>query len=95
MQPEKFSKIGYLDRYENPKRNFCLRLLGDFVPVLKVNLEYLKDKNFHFSSLIPVLNPKSNTFSPLVPIQSPLEIEDKNSKKVFWVVPVQIPYFWT
>jgi hypothetical protein len=36
-------------------------------------------------------------FSHLVQVQSPLEIEEKNSKKVFFwgFVPVQIPYFWT
>jgi hypothetical protein len=46
---------------------------------------------------LPVLNPKSTTLSPLVPVQRPQEIDEKNSKKVFfWVfVPVQIPFFWT
>jgi hypothetical protein len=49
------------------------------------------------SLLVPVLNPKSSTYLPLVPVQSPQEIEEKNSKKsFFWVfVPVQIPYFCT
>ena len=49
------------------------------------------------SHLEPVLNPKSTTFSPLVPVQRPQEIDERNSKKSFvWVfVPVQIPYFWT
>jgi hypothetical protein len=36
------------------------------------------------SPLVPVLNPKSTTFSPLVPVQSIQEIEEKNSKKVFF-----------
>jgi hypothetical protein len=35
------------------------------------------------SLLVPVLNPKSTTLSPLVPVQSRQEIEEKNSKKVF------------
>jgi hypothetical protein len=39
---------------------------------------------------------KSTTFSSLGPVLSPLGIEEKNSKKVFWVfVPVQVAYFWT
>ena len=44
--------------------------------------------------LVPLLNPKSTTFSPFLPVQSLQEIEAK--KKFFRVfVPVQIPYFWT
>jgi hypothetical protein len=39
---------------------------------------------FNFSNLVPVLNPKSNTFLPLVPVQRPQEIDEKNSKKVFF-----------
>jgi hypothetical protein len=36
------------------------------------------------SLLVPVLNPKCTTFSHLVPVQRPQEIEDlKNSKNVF------------
>jgi hypothetical protein len=52
--------------------------------------------NFLNSPLVPVLNPKSITFSHLVPVQRPQEIDEKNSKKAFcWVfTPVQIPYFW-
>jgi hypothetical protein len=34
------------------------------------------------SALVPVINPKITTFSPLVPVQRPQEIEEKNSKKV-------------
>jgi hypothetical protein len=34
--------------------------------------------------LVPVLNPKSTTSSPLVPVQRPQEIEEKNSKKVLF-----------
>ena len=46
------------------------------------------------SPLVPVLNPKSTTFSHLVPVQRPQEIDETNSK--FWVIlPVQIPYLWT
>jgi hypothetical protein len=36
------------------------------------------------SPLVMVLNPKSITFSHLVPVQRPLEIEEKNSKKVLF-----------
>jgi hypothetical protein len=41
---------------------------------------------FYFSNilnllLVPVLNPKSTTFLPLVPVQSPQEIEVNYSKK--------------
>jgi hypothetical protein len=35
------------------------------------------------SVLVPVLNPKSTTFSPLVPVQRPQEIDEKNSNKFF------------
>jgi hypothetical protein len=34
------------------------------------------------SILVPGLNPKSTTFSPLVPVQRPQEIDEKNSKNV-------------
>jgi hypothetical protein len=34
--------------------------------------------------LVPVLIPKSTIFSHLVPVQRPQEIEEKNSKKVFY-----------
>jgi hypothetical protein len=60
-----------------------------------MNSEYLKNKNLNFSVLVPAQNPKSTTFSHLVPVQRPQEIEENNSKKVwFWFwefVPVQIP----
>jgi hypothetical protein len=36
------------------------------------------------SRLVPVLNPKSTTFSHLVPVQRSQEIDEKNSKKVFF-----------
>jgi hypothetical protein len=56
--------------------------------------------NFYSSNILnsllgPVLNPKIATFWPLVPVQSPQEIENfKNS--FYWViVPFQLPYFWT
>jgi hypothetical protein len=46
------------------------------------------------SLLVPVLNPKITTFTHLVPVQRPQEVEEKNSEKVFWIfVPVQIHYF--
>ena len=38
---------------------------------------------FEESRLVPVPNPKSTSFSPLVSVQNPLEIEE-NSKKVFF-----------
>jgi hypothetical protein len=37
------------------------------------------------SPLVPVLDPKSKTFSPLVPVQRPQEIDEKNSKKDFFL----------
>jgi hypothetical protein len=36
------------------------------------------------SPLVPVLSPKSTTFTPLVSVLSPQEIDEKNSKKVFF-----------
>jgi hypothetical protein len=36
------------------------------------------------SLLVPVPNPKSTTFSHLLPVQRLQEIEEKNSKKVFF-----------
>jgi hypothetical protein len=36
------------------------------------------------SPLVPVLNPKSKSFSQLVPVQRPQEIEEKNSKNVYY-----------
>jgi hypothetical protein len=36
------------------------------------------------SPLVPVLKPKSTNFSPLVPVQSPQEIDEKISKKSFF-----------
>jgi hypothetical protein len=36
------------------------------------------------SLLLPVLNPKSTTFSHLVLVQRPQEIEEKKSEKVFF-----------
>jgi hypothetical protein len=44
--------------------------------------------------LVTGLNPKSSIFSRIVPVLSPKEIAEKNSKILFWVfVPVQRPYF--
>jgi hypothetical protein len=40
--------------------------------------------NIHNSPILPVLNAKSTTFSPLVPVLNPQEIEEKNSKKSFF-----------
>jgi hypothetical protein len=39
--------------------------------------------NILSSPLVPVLNPKSTTFSPLGPVLSPVEIEEKKQKKNF------------
>ena len=58
-------------------------------------------KNFYSSNILnsplgPVLNPKSTTFSHLVPIQRPKKSKKKFKKCLFLVfVPVQIPYLWT
>jgi hypothetical protein len=57
----------------------------------KDEFRIFEEKKIKFSLLAPVLNPKISSFSPLEPVQSPQEIEEKN-----WViVPVQIAYFWT
>jgi hypothetical protein len=45
--------------------------------------------NFYSSNilnlpLVPVLNPKSTTFLPLVPVQRPQEIDENSSKKLFF-----------
>jgi hypothetical protein len=53
------------------------------------------------SLLVPLLNSKSTTFSPLVPVQSLQEIEEKNSKKGFLGICTGVEnfswdfYFWT
>jgi hypothetical protein len=39
---------------------------------------------FNFSPLVALPNLKSTTFSPLVPVLSPQEIEEKIKKKFFW-----------
>jgi hypothetical protein len=49
----------------------------------KDEFRIFEEENFNFSLLVPVLNPKITTFSPLVPVQSLQKIEEKNSKKVF------------
>jgi hypothetical protein len=65
--------------------------------VLKVSGYGTKSKKSKFYSpkilnslFVPVLNPKSTTFSHLVPVQRPQEIEEKKLKKsFFWIlVPV-------
>jgi hypothetical protein len=43
----------------------------------------LKSSDKNGLSNVDVRNPKSTTFSHLVPVQRPLEIEEKNSKKIF------------
>jgi hypothetical protein len=46
--------------------------------------------------LVPVLNPKNTTFSPLGPVLSPHELRKKAQNFFFWVfVLVQISYFKT
>jgi hypothetical protein len=50
----------------------------------KGEFRIFEEQKFNFSPLIPVLNTKSSTFSSLGPVQSPQEIEEKNSKKVFF-----------
>jgi hypothetical protein len=47
-------------------------------------LEFLILQYSNISLLVPVLNPKSTTFSPLVPVQRPQEIDEKKSKKSFF-----------
>ena len=70
-------KIRSSDRYKYQKKWY----FSDLVPVLKVNLNYSKIKNWIFHLLL--LNLKSTTFSHLVLVLSPQEIEEKNSYKVF------------
>jgi hypothetical protein len=52
---------------------------------------------FPRSQTLPVLVPKSTTFSHFVQVQRPQEINEKNSKKLFfgYLLPVQMPYYWT
>jgi hypothetical protein len=46
-------------------------------------LNFYSSSNILNSLLVPVLNPKRTTFSHLVPVQRPQEIEEKYSKKFF------------
>jgi hypothetical protein len=74
------SKNKVLDRYKYPKKTFF-----EFFSSISWGLctgtkgEKLKfySSNILNSSIGPGLNPKSITFSPLVPVQSPQEIEIK------------------
>jgi hypothetical protein len=84
----RFLSISSIRWVFDPVPNAIMWYFSDLVPLLKVNIEYL-------------LNPKSTTFSHLVPEQRPTEsmkskeIDEKNSKKFFWVIVlVQIPYLW-
>jgi hypothetical protein len=54
-------------------------------------------QNILNSLLVPVLNTKNTTFSHLVLVQRPQEMEEKISKKVYfgYLYRFQIPYFWT
>jgi hypothetical protein len=110
MQHQNFSrpKIRYLDRYKYPKKTFFeffssiswglstgtngekVVLFGFSTGNKSEKIKFLFYKYSKFTFL------KSTTFSPLVPVQRPQEIDEKNSKKVFfWVfLPLQIPYFW-
>jgi hypothetical protein len=96
-----------LDRAQIPKKIFfwglCTGIKGQKVVLFGFctgtqgeKLNFLSS-NILNSLLVPLLNPKSTTFWPLVPVQSPQKIEGKNSKKDFYgyLCPVQIPYFWT
>jgi hypothetical protein len=49
----------------------------------KSEFRIFKENKLNFLSLVPVPNSKNATFSPLVPVLSPQEIEEKNSKKRF------------
>jgi hypothetical protein len=108
MQHQRFFRFKNKDRYKYPKKlflNFFLRFLGVFVPVPCEKVVLIgfstgtKSEKLNFYSsiilnslLVPVLYPKSNTFSHLAPKKS----KKKFQKSFFWVfVPVQIPYFWT
>jgi hypothetical protein len=71
----------------DPKKSF----LEFFSSISWGSCKKLKSEKLNFyssnilnSPLVPVLNPKSTTFSHLVPVQGPQEIEEKNSKKVFF-----------
>jgi hypothetical protein len=59
---------------------------SDLVPVLKVNSEYLNKNYYRFQPLVPVLSPKGTAFSTAVTgtKRRPQEIEEKNSKKVYF-----------
>jgi hypothetical protein len=92
-----------LDRYKYPKKTFlelfssiswglCTDTKGKKVVLFGLSTdpkgEKLKFLFFEYSLSVPVLNPKSVTFSHLVPVQRPQEIERKSSKVAFfWYLP--------
>jgi hypothetical protein len=54
--------LRYLDRYKYPGNNifeFFLRFLGDLVPVLKANLEYMKNKIYFFTYSTGTKSPRN------------------------------------
>jgi hypothetical protein len=94
-----------LNRYKYPKNTFfeffswglCTGTKGEKVEIFGFSIGTKTEKLKFYSSNILNSSFEISTFSPLVPLQSPQEIEENNSKKVFCFlfVPVQIPYFWT
>jgi hypothetical protein len=98
MQPERFSKIFYRYKYPKKaffeffssiSWGLCIGTKGEKVVIFgfstgtKDEFRIFEELNFNFSLLVSVLNTKITTFSPLVPVQSPQEIDEKIQKKLF------------
>jgi hypothetical protein len=76
---EKVVTFGLSTGTKSEKLNFILFKYSEFIFSTGT-----KSEKYHFSVFVPVLNPIITTFSPLVPVQSPQDIEEKNTKKVFF-----------
>jgi hypothetical protein len=95
----KYPKKFFFEFFSSISWGLCTGIKGKKLVLFGFSIGTKGEKlNFYSSNilnspLIPVLNPKRTTFLPLVPVQRPQGIDEKN---FFWVlVPEQIPYFWT
>ena len=75
-----------MDQYKYPKAklflNFFLKFLG-YLSTGTLGEIFFFSSNIHNSPYI-LLNPKNANFSPFVPLLSPQEIQEKNSKENFF-----------
>jgi hypothetical protein len=81
-----FRKLRDLDQYKYPKKhllNFFFDFSGSLYRYQRSKIKFLFF-NILNSHLVPVLNPKSTTFSHLVPVQRPQEVDEKQSKNIFF-----------